>query len=737
MDCGIPASNLTLVSEIMIEYEQLIVPVLERRKETIDYCFLDDDEDLRDMEKLVSYEKNHFIPREDLVSLVSGALEGLLLPKPDMFLKLKLCIPSNVGSNTARIHFILIIFILFIQDRHFFCACINFLTERVDYLDNKPFYVRSRKAKMARNAANIMEKLMVQMGVEKGSQVLNYPLKNVKFGWQSNAKNVDCGVFMMLHGAIKTQWLEEGDSNTAYFHGAIKKRISMNKVIQIEDQYGTIFFDTPVDKSPGPDGYTSAFFKDSWDVIGEDVCAAIKDFFSTGKLLNQINATNITLILKLAQVLPDIISDNQGAFIKGRSIIENVLIRQDIVKLYNRKAVSLRCLLKIDLQKAYDTVEWNFVEQLLQGLQFPDAFIHRVMTYIKSTSVSLCLNESIFGYFKGKRGLRWPFQYHPLCKATKLNHLMFADDLLMFCKGNTASIMLLLRAFSSFSRASGLTMNSSKSEVYYNGVGQQLKDDIQQATGFVEGSMPFRYLRVPIKAGRLTKSECNTITEKMVSRIRSLGARKLSYAGRVVLINSVLNTLYSYWASIFLLPKSIIKRIESICRNYLWDGTAEYHRVPLIAWDKIYGKADRLWIRWVNQVYLKGRNWHDYEPPADVAWSWKSICKVKNLMKARYTDGQWTANPRGYSIRNGYEWLRTQQPKQDWVSMVWSSWNIPKHAHIVWIIMHNGLNVKDKLCKIGYCTDDRCIICDSHFETQEHLFFYCRYSQQILKQMEL
>ncbi|XP_074266983.1 uncharacterized protein LOC141590281 [Silene latifolia] len=78
-----------------------------------------------------------------------------------------------------------------------------------------------------------------------------------------------------------------------------------------------------------------------------------------------------------------------------------------------------------------------------------------------------------------------------------------------------------------------------------------------------------------------------------------------------------------------------------------------------------------------------------------------------------------------------------QQPKQDWVLLVWSKWNIPKHTTIAWIIMNNGLNVKEKLCKIGYCTDDRCLICDSDTETQERLFFNCKYSQKIMQQMEL
>ncbi|XP_074283169.1 uncharacterized protein LOC141607714 [Silene latifolia] len=225
---------------------------------------------------------------------------------------------------------------------------------------------------------------------------------------------------------------------------------------------------------------------------------------------------------------------------------------------------------------------------------------------------------------------------------------MFEDDFLIFCKRNAQSIMLLIRAFSSFSNASGLQINTSKSEV---------------------------------------------------NRIRSLAARKLSYAGSVDLINSVVNTLYYYWASIFIIPKSVINRVEAICRNYLWDGNTEYHRVLLIAWDKvtlpkeegglgikgakiwnyatiaklvdwIYGKADRLSIRWVNQIYIKGKNWHNYSPPADVTWSWKNICKEKKLLKHGYIDDQWIADARGYSIRSGYEWLRTYKLKQYWANMV-------------------------------------------------------------------
>jgi hypothetical protein len=55
-------------------------------------------------------------------------------------------------------------------------------------------------------------------------------------------------------------------------------------------------------KSPGPDGYSSLFFKHSWDVVGQDVCAAVRDFFQSGQLLKQINHSIIALVPKSAHV---------------------------------------------------------------------------------------------------------------------------------------------------------------------------------------------------------------------------------------------------------------------------------------------------------------------------------------------------------------------------------------------------------------------------------------------------
>ncbi|XP_074265569.1 uncharacterized protein LOC141588008 [Silene latifolia] len=283
-----------------------------------------------------------------------------------------------------------------------------------------------------------------------------------------------------------------------------------------------------------------------------------------------------------------------------------------------------------------------------------------------------------------------------------------------------------MRAFSSFSNASGLSMNNAKYEIFFNGVTEDIREGIKLVTGFREGTMPFRYLGVPIKAGRLTKQECSSLTEKMVSRIRGLGAKKLSYTGRITLINAGLNTLHNYWAQMFIIPKSIINHIMAICRNYLWDGSPDYHRVPLVAWDKVtlpkkegglgikkadvwnvatvgklvnwvYCKADRLWIMWINDVYIKNQDWHGYSPPSDAIWG-------------------------------GYDWICPAHMTLNWSAIVWNNWNIPKHSLTTWLIMHERMNVKSKLFRFGCCEDDLCILCQRQTEIVEHLFTSCTYT---------
>lgn len=177
------------------------------------------------------------------------------------------------------------------------------------------------------------------------------------------------------------------------FVNKIPENEAENMIREIADvEIKEALFDIGDNKAPGPDGYTAKFFKEGWSVIGKDVCKAIKKFFPGCDLPKGVNATTISLVPKvntpgkmseyrpiacctvlykciskiltnrIKGVLGKLVNANQSAFIPGRNISDNITVTQELVRGYNRKYGLKRCAMKIDLQKAYDTIRWRFVE---------------------------------------------------------------------------------------------------------------------------------------------------------------------------------------------------------------------------------------------------------------------------------------------------------------------------------------------------------------------------------------
>jgi hypothetical protein len=137
------------------------------------------------------------------------------------------------------------------------------------------------------------------------------------------------------------------------------------------------------DKSPGPNGYSAAFFKGAWDVVSKDVTRAVHEFFFNGKLLKEVNHTTIALLPKVSspsrindfrhnvlnkciskiianqikESLTSLVSLNQSAFVPGRRISDNILLTQELMHNYHLDRGPSRCAFKVDIQKAYDTVD--------------------------------------------------------------------------------------------------------------------------------------------------------------------------------------------------------------------------------------------------------------------------------------------------------------------------------------------------------------------------------------------
>lgn len=243
----------------------------------------------------------------------------------------------------------------------------------------------------------------------------------------------------------------------------------------------------------------------------------------------------------------------------------------ELVAGYNRDMGPPRCAFKIDIRKAYDTVDWDFLLQMLRGFGFHFVFIKWIEEMLRTSSFSLALNGGTIGFFKGARGLRQgdlvspylftlvmegfsmlmkqciseasSFQYHAKCQDQKVTHLCFADDLFIFTRGDVESVEVIKRALDIFRRKSGLTPSLEKSEAFFGNVSEDVRSAIMNLIPFSAGVFPIRYLGVPLSPARLKVSDFSPLVVKVQQRIHNWKSKFLSYGGRRQLIISVLQSM--------------------------------------------------------------------------------------------------------------------------------------------------------------------------------------------------
>ena len=246
-------------------------------------------------------------------------------------------------------------------------------------------------------------------------------------------------------------------------------------------------------KAPGPDGMPPLFYQHFWSTLGNDVSQSILHFLNSATLPEHLNHTFISLIPKnkspehasdfrpislcnvlykifskvlanrLKTILPNIITENQSAFTKSRLISDNILVAfESLHSMQKHCGKENYMAIKLDMSKAYDRVEWPYLESVMRRLGFTEKWINLMMLCVKTVSYSILVNGEPRGWIKPSRGIRQgdplsPFLFllcteglhglitkaaaqgdikgYSLCRnSPRLTHLLFADDSLLFCR---------------------------------------------------------------------------------------------------------------------------------------------------------------------------------------------------------------------------------------------------------------------------------------------------------------
>ncbi|WJZ89517.1 hypothetical protein VitviT2T_008733 [Vitis vinifera] len=400
------------------------------------------------------------------------------------------------------------------------------------------------------------------------------------------------------------------------------------------------------DKAPGLDGFTGAFWQFCWEFVKEEILEMFKEFHEQKAFLKSLNTTFLVLIPKkggaeelgdfrpislvgglyklLAKVLANriknvvgkVVSSDQNAFVMNRQILDASLIANEVIDSWKKRGEKgLIC--KLDIEKAYDSVNWKFLMRVMQKMGFGVKWREWIWSCISTAKFSVLINGEPAGFFSSSRGLRQGDPLSPYlfimgmevlsafirraveggcisgCRiqrgrgqAVNISHLLFADDAIVFCEAKKDDMTFLSWILCWFEAASGLRINLAKSEIIPVG---EVEEILEMAVelGCKVGKLPSTYLGLPLGAPNKAGSVWDGVEERMRWKLALWKRQYISKGGRIALIKSTLVSMPLYQMSLFRMPRVVARRLEKLQRDFLWGGGSMERKAHLVNWERV------------------------------------------------------------------------------------------------------------------------------------------------------
>ena len=381
-------------------------------------------------------------------------------------------------------------------------------------------------------------------------------------------------------------------------------------------------------KSPGSDGYTNEFFKFFWVDIGKFVYRSInygyehgelsvtqkqgiitcipkddkpKQFMKNWRPISLLNTTyklvSSCIAERIKSVLPLLISNDQTGFIPGRFIGENTRLIYDLLHFTEEKDIP-GILLLIDFEKAFDSISWIFIEEVLTFFNFGNSIKHWVKNFYTDIKSVVTQNNYLSDFFTIQRGCRQGDPLSPyiflLCaeilglllrknenvKGICIDDSEFllsqhADDTTLILDGSPESLDTSLRILQLFADISGLKMNLDKTRVVWIGKKKFSQDTMCVKWGLEWGSSRFNLLGIKYSVDLQEMENLNYGTKlKEVERtLKNWSIQRLSPIGKITIIKTlIISKLNHLFFTLPNLPNTLLNEFTNKLFNFIWDG---------------------------------------------------------------------------------------------------------------------------------------------------------------------